>query len=128
MTPDPKARDLSSVGNRVSGWTAQRCLSERTSISKAFDIATGYFGAGALLALGGHWERLKRIRTLIGDEVSRRTGRSLLEAIRARAADALDSALQDGRVEDLFVSGVPAIVEALRSRQSAPTPERHTAL
>jgi superfamily II DNA or RNA helicase len=117
VTPDPKPRDLFIVDNSVSGWTAQRYLSEWTSISKAFDIAAGYFEVGALLALDGQWQRLDKIRILMGDDMSRRTRKALHAAIQARAIEALDRGLEEGKAEDPFLNGVPAIVEALRSRQ-----------
>jgi hypothetical protein len=51
MTVDTKGHDLFIVDNSVSGWTGLRYLEEWTSIAKAFDIATGYFEIGSLLAL-----------------------------------------------------------------------------
>ena len=53
MTADPKGRGLFIVDNSVSGWTGLRYLEEWAGIAKAFDIATGYFEVGALLALDG---------------------------------------------------------------------------
>jgi hypothetical protein len=50
MTAESKGRDLFIVDNSVSGWTCLRYLEEWTDIAKAFDIATGYFEIGALLA------------------------------------------------------------------------------
>ena len=47
--------DLFIVDNSISGWTALRYLREWTDISTGFDIATGFFEIGALLALDGHW-------------------------------------------------------------------------
>jgi hypothetical protein len=54
------------VDNSVSGWTGLRYLEEWTSIAKSFDIATGHFEIGALLALDGKWQRLEKIRILMG--------------------------------------------------------------
>jgi hypothetical protein len=51
MSPDSKGRDLFIVDNSVSGWTGLRYLEEWSSIARAFDIATGYFEIGSLLAL-----------------------------------------------------------------------------
>ena len=45
-------------------------------ISARFDIATGYFEIGALLALNGKWEKLDQIRILVGDEVTKCTQRA----------------------------------------------------
>jgi hypothetical protein len=53
MSVENKGKDLFIVDNSVSGWTGLRYLEEWTAIAKSFDIATGYFEIGALLALDG---------------------------------------------------------------------------
>ena len=68
MTAESKGRDLFIVDNSVSGWTGLRYLEEWCGIAKAFDIATGYFEIGALLALDGKWQALEKIRILLGAE------------------------------------------------------------
>ncbi len=73
MNPEPKGRDLFIVDNSVSGWTGLRYLEEWASIARSFDIATGYFDIGALLALDGKWQGLEKIRILMGAETTRRT-------------------------------------------------------
>src|SRR5579859_4654790 len=65
-----RGRDLFIVDNGTSGWTGLRYLSEWTGIASAFDIATGYFDIGALLALDGKWQSLEKIRILMGDETT----------------------------------------------------------
>ena len=57
MTVHSKGRELFIVDNSVSGWTGLRYLEEWCGIAKSFDIATGYFEIGALLALDGKWQR-----------------------------------------------------------------------
>jgi hypothetical protein len=56
MNTDPKARDLFIVDNSISGWTGLRYLEEWAGIAKGFDVATGYFEIGSLLALDGKWQ------------------------------------------------------------------------
>lgn len=114
MTADTTGRSLFIVDNSVSGWTGLRYLKEWAGISRAFDVATGYFEIGALLALDDEWQRLDRIRLLMGAETSHRTRRALLDAVRARAVDALDRSLEDDKQANPFLRGVPAILEALR--------------
>lgn len=117
MPPDSKGRDLFIVDNSVSGWTALRYLEEWSGIAKAFDIATGYFEIGALLALEGKWQTLEKIRILMGAEITHRTRRALLDAIRSRAVEILDGSIEANKEANPFLHGVPAILEALRSRQ-----------
>ena len=114
MSADTTGRSLFIVDNSVSGWTGLRYLKEWAGISRAFDVATGYFEIGALLALDGEWQRLDRIRLLMGAETSRRTRRVLLDAVRARAVGALDDSLEADKRDNPFLRGVPAILEALR--------------
>ena len=117
MSPDSKGRDLFIVDNSISGWTGLRYLDEWTEIAKAFDIATGYFEIGSLLALDGKWQKLEKIRILMGAEMTHRTRRVLLEAVRANATEQLDDSIEHEKEPNPFLTGVPAILEALRSGQ-----------
>ena len=117
MTVESKGRDLFIVDNSVSGWTGLRYLEEWSVIAKSFDIATGYFEIGALLALDGKWQPLEKIRILMGAETTQRTRKALLEAVRARAVQILDGSIEAGKGANPFLRGVPAILEALRSGQ-----------
>ena len=117
MTADSKGRGLFIVDNSVSGWTGLRYLEEWSGIAKAFDVATGYFEIGALLALDGRWQPLDKIRILMGAETTYRTRTALLDAVRARAVQILDESLEVNKGTNPFLHGVPAILEALRSGQ-----------
>jgi hypothetical protein len=77
MNEGPKGRDLFIVDNSVSGWTALRYLEEWTEIAKGFDIATGYFDIGTILALDGKWQSLNKIRILMGADTTHRTRKAL---------------------------------------------------
>ena len=114
MTAETDSRPLFIVDNSVSGWTGLRYLEEWADISRSFDIATGFFEVGALLALDGKWQQLEGIRVLMGSEASERTRRVLLEAIRSRALRALDDGLEADKKANPFLRGVPAILDALR--------------
>lgn len=117
MNTDPKAKDLFIVDNSVSGWTALRYLEEWCSIAKSFDIATGNFEIGSLLALDGKWQTLDKIRILMGAETTLRTRKALLEAVRTEAVDVLDQSLESAKAKNPFLNGVPGILEALRGGQ-----------
>ena len=117
MSIDSKSRELFIVDNSVSGWTGLRYLEEWCSIAKAFDIASGYFEIGALLALNGRWQALDKIRILMGAEVTHRTRKAILEAVRAQALHRLDESIEEDKEPNPFLHGVPAILEALRSGQ-----------
>ncbi len=114
---DSKGRSLFIVDNSVSGWTGLRYLEEWTSIARAFDIATGYFEIGALLALDGKWQSLEKIRILMGSETTQRTRKALFDAVRSRTVQILDSSIEAEKGSNPFLMGVPAILEALRSQK-----------
>ena len=110
------ATNLFIVDNSDADWKVADYLRQWTEIARAFDIATGYFEIGALLALDGAWQQLEQIRILMGDEVSKRT-RHAFEAAVTELLGRLDASLEAAKDADDFLSGVPGIVEALQSGQ-----------
>jgi hypothetical protein len=86
-------------------------------IAKAFDIATGYFEIGALLALDGKWQGLEKIRILMGAEMTHRTRKALFDAVRVRAVEFLDGSIEANKDSNPFLHGVPATLEAMRAGQ-----------
>ena len=96
--------------DKVSGYLADWC-----EISSQFDIATGYFGIGALTNLDGEWQKLDKLRILIGDEVDKPTYESLLKGVRERLEVAFDN--EKAKRGNDFLSGVPAIIEAIKERK-----------
>ena len=97
MTSDSTGRALFIVDNSVSGWTGLRYLEEWAEIASAFDIATGFFEIGALLALDGKWQRLGKIRVLMGAETGHRTRQVLLQQVRKRAVEMLDQSIESDK-------------------------------
>jgi superfamily II DNA or RNA helicase len=106
--------DLFIVDNSDEDWKVLNYLSEWSDISSRFDIATGYFEIGSLLALDSKWQKLDQIRILMGDEVTKRTQRALVEGI-ARVKSLLDDSIEREKQKNDFLTGVPAIVEAITS-------------
>ena len=117
MNADSTGRSLFIVDNSVSGWTGLRYLEEWAGIARAFDIATGFFEIGALLALDEKWQSLEKIRVLMGAETTRGTRRVLLNSVRTRAKEELDQSIESTKRDNPFLRGVPAILEGLRSGQ-----------
>ncbi len=109
-TPKKSGGDIFIVDNADDHWKVQRYLRDWCDISHAFDIATGYFEIGALLALNGQWQQLDSLRILMGDEVSKRT-RKAFETGLAQITARLDDSIEAAKEQDDFLSGVPAIIE-----------------
>jgi hypothetical protein len=108
--------DLFIVDNSENDWKVRDYLKEWAELAHKFDIATGYFEIGALLAMDGQWQKLEKLRILMGDEVSKRTKRALLAGIET-ACRILDASIEREKESNDFLNGVPAIVEALKNRQ-----------
>ncbi len=109
---DAGGGDLFIVDNSVSGWTGLEYLSQWSELARSFDIASGFFEIGALLALDGKWQQLDRIRLLMGDEVSLRTHNAFKEALSKRVGR-LDDSLEHEKDPNPFLEGAAAVVQAL---------------
>src|SRR4028118_1838748 len=94
-------------------WKVEDYLREWADLTHTFDIATGYFEIGALLALDGQWQKLDKLRIFMGDEVSKSTRDALLAGVET----VLDASIEKRKEKDDFLSGVPAIVDALKQKQ-----------
>ena len=110
-----KARsDLFIVDNSDADWKVSSYLKDWCELSSQIDIATGYFEIGAFLALGEGWQKVDKIRLLMGDEVSLRTKLAFEKGLQKITAQLDDSLEQEKRRND-FLKGVPAIIEGIRS-------------
>src|SRR5664279_6581555 len=98
--------DLFIVDNSDQDWKVRRYLHDWTEIAHSFDIATGYFEIGALLALDGNWQKLDHIRILMGDEVTKRTKKALLAGLEL-IKQKLDASIEKEKEKNDFLSGVP---------------------
>jgi hypothetical protein len=107
--------ELFIVDNSDELWKGLKYLHDWTEIASAFDIATGFFEIGALLALQPGWQKLDKIRILLGDEMTARTRQALLEGLRERTERILDASIENEKEANDFLVGVPAIVEGIRS-------------
>ena len=86
-------------------------LAKWCNAADRFDIATGYFEIGALRKLDGQWQKLDKIRILMGDETSNQTKSTIMRAI----TDKLDKSFDSEKDENHFMHGVPGIMEAIQS-------------
>ena len=111
--------DLFIVDNSVSGWTGLEYLSQWSDLARSFDIATGFFEIGALLALDGKWQQLEKIRLLMGDEVSLRTHSVFKKALSERVGR-LDGSLEREKLTNPFLEGVDPRALSARLLQKQP--------
>jgi SNF2 family DNA or RNA helicase len=109
--------ELFIVDNSDVEWKVIRYLHDWADISTSFDVATGCFEIGSLLALEGQWQKLEKIRILMGAETTQRTRQAFLEALRNTVTSQLDLSIERAKDKNDFLDGVPAITDALRNKQ-----------
>ena len=117
MADRPQGGDLFIVDNADDLWKVQEYLREWAEIAHTFDVATGYFEIGALLALDGQWQKLDKLRILMGDEVTSRTRAGPCWPASRHTEQLLDESIEREKEKNDFLHGVPAIVEAMQKRQ-----------
>jgi superfamily II DNA or RNA helicase len=106
--------ELFIVDNSDEDWKVVRYLHDWCQISKSIDIATGYFEIGSLLALEEEWQKVEKIRILMGDEVSQRTKNTFVAGL-GKITKQLDDSIESAKDKNPFLNGVPAIVEAIKT-------------
>lgn len=104
------------VDNESEDRSVRKYLSEWCDISKQMDIAVGYWEIGGNLILDGDWQKLDKIRIILGNEVTKRTKDVIEQAVQSilsRMKDSIDTEQE----KDEFLLGVPAILDALKTRK-----------
>ena len=104
------------VDNSADDQTVKTYLKEWCSVSKQMDIATGYLEVGGLLELDESWQKLDKIRIILGNEVTRRTHSVLSAAIKA-IVDNFHNSIDEEHEKNEFLHGIPAILSALREKK-----------
>ncbi len=108
--------NLYIVDNSAEERSVKSYLTQWCDISKQMDIATGYLEVGGLLALDGSWQKLEKIRIILGDEVTKRTKDVIEKAVKAILGQ-IKTSVDAEQEKNEFLIGVPAIVEAMRTRK-----------
>ena len=106
--------DLYIVDNSSEEQSVKKYLREWCPISKQMDIATGYLEIGGFLELDTEWQKLDKIRIILGNEMTRRTKEVIDQAVEVLINKIKDS-IDEEQVKDDFLVGVPAILDALKS-------------
>ena len=102
------------VDNSSEKASVKNYLSEWCSIFKQMDIATGYFEIGGLLTLGEDWQKLDKIRIILGNEVTKRT-KDVIEEVAQTMIERFRTSMEHEQEKNEFLIGVPAIIKAMKS-------------
>ena len=82
------------VDNSSENQTVKKYLTEWCQVSKQMDIATGYLEIGGLLDLDQCWQKLDKIRIILGNEMTKRTRtviETVIDAMLSRLKDSVDN-------------------------------------
>lgn len=107
-------KNLFIVDNSSGDQSVQHYLAEWCSISKQMDIATGYWEIGGLLSLETDWQKLDKIRIILGNEVTKRT-KTVIDAFVEAALLRLNNSIDIEQERNEFLIGVPAILAAMKN-------------
>ncbi|MEE0264013.1 MAG: helicase-related protein [Acutalibacteraceae bacterium] len=102
------------VDNSDEKSSVKKYLLEWCSVSKQMDIATGYFEIGGLLTLDEDWQKLDKIRIILGNEMTKRT-KEVIDEVAQTLIDRFRSSIEKEQEKNEFLIGVPAIIEAMKS-------------
>lgn len=109
-------RRLYVVDNSSEEQSVKQYLTEWCDVSKQMDIATGYLEIGGLLDLDSKWQKLDKIRIILGNEMTRRT-QEVIEAVKQALLDHLRESIDAEQEHNEFLIGVPAIIDAMKTRK-----------
>ena len=109
-------RNLYIVDNSAEEKTVLKYLSEWCAVSKQMDIATGYLEIGGLLALDQNWQKMDKVRILLGNEMTTRT-KDVLASVADSIVSRFSSSIDKEQEKNEFLIGVPAILDALKSKK-----------
>ena len=107
-------QSLYVVDNSSENQTVKKYLTEWCQVSKQMDIATGYLEIGGLLDLDQSWQKLDKIRIILGNEMTKRT-RTVIESVVEAMLSRLKNSVDDEQEHNEFLIGVPAIVDAMKT-------------
>ncbi len=102
------------IDNQSEEASVKTFLEKTLPVTSSLDIATGYFEIGSLLILDGKWQKLDKIRILFGDEVTERT-QNVFEKMLQELSKRIDNGIEKEKEQNEFLTGVPAIIDALKT-------------
>ena len=108
--------NLYIVDNSSEEQSVKTYLKDWCEVSKQIDIATGYLEKGGLLELDTHWQKVDKIRIILGNEVTKRTKAVIDKVVETLLKGVKDSVDQEQEKNE-FLIGVPAILDAIKSRK-----------
>lgn len=108
------SNNLYIVDNSNEQQSVKEYLIDWCKVSKQMDIATGYLEIGGFLALDTHWQRLDKIRIILGNEMTKRT-KDVVDNVVKSMLSRLNDSINIEHEKNEFLVGIPAILNAMKS-------------
>ena len=108
------SNNLYIVDNSNEQQSVKEYLIDWCKVSKQMDIATGYLEIGGFLALDTHWQRLDKIRIILGNEMTKRT-KDVIDNVVKSMLSRLNDSINIEHEKNEFLVGIPAILNAMKS-------------
>lgn len=105
--------DLYIVDNSTEQQSVKEYLTDWCQVSKQMDIATGYLEIGGLLALDTHWQKLDKIRIILGNEMTKRT-KDVIDKVVEVMLSSFNDSIDAENERNEFLVWVPAILDAMK--------------
>lgn len=109
-------KPLYIVDNSSEKKSVKQYLTDWCNVSKQMDIATGYLEIGGLLDLDQSWQKLEKIRIILGNEVTKRT-KDVIDKVVSSLLNKLKESVDKEQEKNEFLIGVPAIIDAMKLRK-----------
>ena len=106
--------NLYIVDNSSEEQSVKQYLIDWCNVSKQMDIATGYLEIGGLLSLDTHWQKVDKIRIILGNEVTKRT-KDVIDEVVKSLLNGVKKSIDDEHEKNEFLIGVPAIIDAMKN-------------
>lgn len=108
--------NLYIVDNSSDEQSVKTYLRDWCAVSKQVDIATGYLEIGGLLELDTYWQKVDKIRIILGNEVTKRT-KDVIDKVVETLLKCVKDSMDKEQEKNEFLIGVPAIFDAMKSRK-----------
>lgn len=106
--------NLYIVDNSEEKQSVKEYLTQWCKVSKQMDIATGYLEIGGFLCLDTHWQKLDKIRIILGNEMTKRT-KNIIDKVAEVLINRFSDSIDTEHEKNDYLEGVPAILDAMKS-------------
>lgn len=108
--------NLYIVDNSSEEQSVKTYLKDWCAVSRQIDIATGYLEIGGLLELDTYWQKVDKIRIILGNEVTKRT-KDVIDKVVETLLKGVKDSMDKEQEKNEFLIGVPAILDAMKNRK-----------